>query len=130
VVLKEAVAQAIAEVRERFPGHQVHVREDGEGGAVVTVDELDLGGQYVQKTTWLSARIVYTYPHADVYPLYCRGDLARVDGRGLGDGTSAYPSWEGKPAVQLSRRSNQLDPDIDRADLKFLKVLEWLRSHQ
>src|SRR2546430_13705206 len=107
MALKETVAQAVDEVGERFAGHEVHVREDGEGGAFVTVDELELGGVYAQRTTWLGARILHTYPYSDVYPHYCRGDLSRVDGRPLGDGTSTA-QWEGKPAIQLSRRSNHL----------------------
>ena len=128
MALKETVAEAITQIRERFDGHEVHVREDSEGGAFVTVDELEVGQLYTQKATWLGARIVCTYPYADVYPHFCRGDLSRVDGRGLGDGTSAA-TWEEKAAIQLSRRSNHLDPELDRADLKFLKVLEWLRTH-
>ena len=127
MALKAAVATAIDEIRIRFEGHEVHVREDGEGGAVVTVDDLALGPHYTQATTWLSARIACTYPYADVYPLFVRPDLTRVDGRALGTGTSAG-TWEEAPAIQLSRRSNQLDPAVDRADLKYLKVLEWLRA--
>src|SRR5947207_1536607 len=100
MALKEAVGEAIAQIRERFDGHDVHVREDGDGGAFVTVDDLALGDLYTQQATWLGARIVCTYPYADVYPLYCRGDLTRRDGRGLGDGTSTA-TWEEKPAIQL-----------------------------
>lgn len=128
MALKESVERAIEGIRERFAGHEVHVREDGEGGAFVTVDELELGDLYTQKTTWLGARIVHTYPYADVYPHFCRGDLSRKDGRPLGDGTSTA-SWEGTAAIQLSRRSNHLEPEVDRADLKWLKVLDWLRRH-
>jgi len=127
VTLKATVAQAIEEIRARFEGHEVRVREDGEGGAIVTVDDLALGPLYAQATTWLSARIVCTYPYADVYPHYVRPDLTRVDGRALGTGTSVG-TWENAPAIQLSRRSNQLDAAVDRADLKYLKVIEWLRT--
>lgn len=128
MALKEAVTQAISEIRKRFDGHEVEVAEDGEGGAYVTVKDLEVGPLYVQRTTWLGAQIVCTYPYADVYPHFCRGDLTRVDRRELGEGTSRT-TWRERSAVQLSRRSNQLNAEIDRADLKFLKVLEWLRTH-
>ncbi|MCZ7579107.1 MAG: hypothetical protein M5U18_19520 [Dehalococcoidia bacterium] len=36
-------------------------------------------------------------------------------------------SFEGVPAIQISRRNNKLDPATDTAALKVAKVLEWLR---
>ena len=128
MTLKATVAQAIDEIKHRFEGHNVTWVEDGDGGAKVTVHDLALGTLYNQESTWLAAHIVYSYPDADVYPHFVRQDLSRVDDRPLGDGTSMQ-TWEGQPAIQLSRRSNHLDPEIDRADLKFLKVIDWLRTH-
>ena len=58
---------------------------------------------------------------------FVRPDLARVDGQVLGEATSAG-SFEDRPAIQLSRRSNHLDPATDTAALKLAKVLAWLSS--
>lgn len=121
------VAEAVDEIRSSFQESAVDVREDGEGGAVVFVEPVDPGPQYQQRSTWVGFRITFQYPYSDVYPHFVRGDLARVDGAPLGEGTSVT-SFEGRPSVQLSRRSNRLNPETDTAVIKLHKVLAWLRS--
>lgn len=121
------VAEAVDEIRSSFQESAVDVREDGEGGAVVFVEPVDPGPQYQQRSTWVGFRITFQYPYSDVYPHFVRGDLARVDGAPLGEGTSVT-SFEGRPSVQLSRRSNRLNPEADTAVIKLHKVLAWLRS--
>lgn len=37
-------------------------------------------------------------------------------------------AFEDRPAVQISRRSNRLNPATDTAVIKLHKVLAWLRS--
>ena len=125
--LTPEVAEAVDEIRDAFPDVDVSVREDGQGGAFVVVDPVDPGEQYNHRATWIGFQITFQYPYSDVYPHFVRGDLSRLDGAALGDGTSAT-TWEGRPAVQLSRRANHLDPTTDTAVLKLLKVLEWFRS--
>lgn len=120
------VSKAIDEIRRSFPGAEISVREDADG-AVVIVDPVDLGEQYVQRETWIGFRITFQYPYADVYPHFVRGDLSRADGRRLGEGTSVT-TFENRPAVQLSRRSNHLNPATDTAVIKLHKVLAWLRT--
>lgn len=127
MALTAEVAQAVEEIRTAFPDVVVQVREDGQGGAVVIVESVDLGAPYNQNETWIGFQITFQYPYSDVYPHFVRGDLTRADGAALGEGTSPT-TWGGRPAVQLSRRSNQLDPSTDTAVLKLLKVLAWLRS--
>ncbi len=121
------VVEAIEEIRSSFPEAAVDLREDGEGGAVVLVDPVDPGPQYQQRATWVGFRVTFQYPYSDCYPHFVRGDLARVDGAPLGEGTS-LTTFEGRAAVQLSRRSNRLDPETDTAAIKLHKVLTWLRS--
>ena len=120
--------RAIAEIREAYPETTVTVREDGDGGAYVIVEEVDLGFVYRERATWIGFHITFQYPYSDTYPHYVRGDLSRADGRGLGDGMSQNHNFEGKPAVQISRRSNHLDPQTETALLKLQKVLAWLAS--
>lgn len=122
------VADAIEKIRATVTPNPVTVREDGEGGAFVIVEGADPGPLYTQTDTWIGFRITFQYPYADVYPHYVRGDLSRRDQRALGDGTSPA-TFESRPAIQLSRRSNHLNPATDTAVLKMLKVLEWLRTH-
>jgi hypothetical protein len=127
MALKEEVAEAIAEIEATFPDSKVDVREEDQGGAFVVVDPVDPGGVYEQRETWIGFQITFQYPFADVYPHFVRGDLRRADGAGLVEGMSPA-QWEERAAIQVSRRSNHLDPTTDTAAIKLLKVLEWLRT--
>ncbi len=82
---------------------------------------------YHQRETLVAFHITHTYPYADIYPHFVCADLARTDGRSLGDGTS-LTTFQGRPAVQLSRRSNRHNPTTDTALLKMQKVVRWLNS--
>lgn len=127
MALKEEVAEAIAEIEATFPDSKVDVREEDQGGAFVVVDPVDPGAKYEQRETWIGFQITFQYPFADVYPHFVRGDLRRTDGAGLVEGMSPA-QWEQRAAIQVSRRSNHLDPATDTAAIKLLKVLEWLRT--
>jgi hypothetical protein len=120
------VAGAIDEIRAAFPDAAVEAREDGDG-VIVIVDPVDPGPPYVQRATWIGFRITFQYPYADVYPHFLRGDLTRVDGAALGEGITAT-RFEDHSAVQVSRRSNRLNPATDTAVLKLIKVLHWLAT--
>jgi hypothetical protein len=121
------VCAAIDEIETAFPTATVTKRDDGDGGAVVIVEPIELGEKYEQAETWVGFHITFQYPYSDVYPLFVRGDLTRCDGRVLGDGTSTT-TFEDRPAVQLSRKSNRHNPATDTAALKLLKVMDWLRK--
>jgi hypothetical protein len=127
MALTEAVAGAIEELRAAFPGVELIAREDGEGGAYVIIESVPLGAAYAAATTWIGFRITFTHPYSDVYPHYVRGDLARADGGPLGDATSTT-TFEGRPAIQLSRRSPKRDVSLDSAVMKLLRVLDWLQA--
>lgn len=121
------VAAAVDEVRAAFAPSSVTVEPDGDGGAYVIVESVPLGDAYIPDETWLGFQVTFQYPLSDVYPHFVRGDLARVDGAPLGEATSPTP-WRDRPAIQLSRRSNRLNPATDTAVLKALKVMTWLNS--
>jgi hypothetical protein len=119
--------EAIAELRQAFESAHVTVKDDGEGGAYVRLEPVDPGPPYAQRETWIGFRITAQYPYADVYPLFVRSDLTRADGQPLGEALGVA-SFDGQPAVQISRKSNHLDPSTDTAALKVLKVLRWMAS--
>jgi hypothetical protein len=127
MTMNPEVADAIEKIRATVQPSLVTVREDGEGGAFVIVEGTDPGPLYEQPHTWIGFRITFQYPYSDVYPHYVRGDLTRCDQQPLGEGTSAT-TFEGRPAIQLSRRSNHLNPATDTAVIKLLKVLTWLST--
>lgn len=121
------VEGAIAELRTSFPGVTVSSKEDGDGGAIVTMFPIDPGPVYEQSQTWLKFAINCQYPYSDVYPLFVRADLTRADGGGHGQGF-APASFDGEQALQLSRRSNRRDPALDTAARKVGRVIRWLQT--
>ena len=129
MALTEDVTAAIDEVRSHFPETGLTVVEDGQGGAYVIVEDLDLGEKSTPARSWVGFQITFQYPYSDVYPHFVRGDLTRSDGAGLGEATSAC-QFQQRPAIQVSRRSNHLNPTTDTALLKLLKVVDWIRSRR
>jgi hypothetical protein len=122
-----AVAEAVEEIKAAHPGATVAVREDGDGGVFMTLEPVDPGPAYTQPETWIGFQITFQYPYADVYPHFVRADLARRDGQPLGEAMSPS-SFEARPAIQISRKSNRLNPATDTAAVKLMKVLQWLRN--
>ena len=121
------VEAAVAELRDAFPKAVVAAVPDGGGGVEVTIDSVDLGPTYVQRETWVRFHIGFQYPHADVYPIFVRPDLKRVDVEPHPEGIT-HATVGGTEALQLSRRSNRLNPASDTAALKVAKVLHWMES--
>jgi hypothetical protein len=121
------VIQAIEEIKNTFSGKEVESEEEAQGGTFVTVYGLDLGSQYSPSEAWISFLIGFQYPMADVYPHYLDGVVNRADGKEFGEGFSRT-NWRDKVVIQISRRSNRLDPLVDSAATKLLKVLEWIRK--
>ena len=121
------VSNAIEELRCMFDACTVEAEPDGSGGAIVVVSGIPMGCPYVQSELWIGFRITFQYPYADVYPHFTNADLARSDGRSLGGGFGTA-TFRGHPAIQISRRSNRLNPDMDTAGLKLLKVVHWMKG--
>ncbi len=122
-----AVAKAIEELRSTFEACDVEVEGDASGGAVVVVRGVPLGSPYAQANAWFGFHVTYQYPYADVYPHFTNAELARSDGNDLGSGFGSA-SFKDEPAIQISRRSNGLDPERDTAALKLLKVVKWMKE--
>ena len=125
--LTPEVRRAIDEIAAGFPATRVSAEADGDGGTYVIVEDVPLAEIYEQCETWASFHITYQYPSADVYPHFVRGDLRRANGDALGKSMTTG-SFQGRPAIQLSRRSNHWNPTRDTALLKLQKVLQWLNS--
>jgi hypothetical protein len=122
------VEAAVEEIREAFPDNRLEVEPEAQGGAYIVVHDLQIGSPYAPSTSWMGFLIPYQYPYADCYPHYIDGGVKRADGQGFGDAFSGPTPWQGRSAVQISRRSNRLNAATDTALLKLLKVLEWVRS--
>jgi hypothetical protein len=127
MAITEAVRQAITEIEGTFESG-VTTREDGQGGAYVIVEDAPLAGPWTQDSTWVGFHIAHTYPYADVYPHFIRGDLTRRDGQPAIGPAMSHTQFEGRQGIQLSRRSNRRDPQRETALMKLLKVLEWMET--
>ena len=125
-MLTDDVLRAIEELRASFPGHAVAVEEDAQGGAHVTVDDLEFGARLTPQRGWVGFHLGFQYPAADVYPLYVP-TLARADGSALA-GPFRAVTWRARASTQISRRSNNRRDEVDTATTKLAKVVEWLRS--
>lgn len=125
-IAASVVEPAVAAVRDQFAGHAVDTVSDGAGGVFVTVDDIDLGPSYTPNVTWLGFHINSAYPHSDVYPHYI-GRVTRVDNQAHGVAVQQV-DWRGRPALQLSRRSNRWNSATDTAALKAEKVMTWFRA--
>ena len=125
--MKPAVDQAVEELKRCFSDAKVVARPRDDGGAIVTMDPIDLGSSYLPQQTWVRFVIGFQYPYADVYPLFIRHDVVRADGQPHGRGITET-SFEDEPVLQLSRSSKHRDPAIDTAALKVTKVIQWLKE--
>jgi len=123
-----AVQAAVTEVEQSFPGHRLDVTPESQGGAYVIVHDLSLGERYAPATSWIGFLITFQYPYADVYPHFVQADLKLIDGTNLPSGFSGPIAWNGRQALQISRRSNRWTAGVDTAAMKLAKVLNWIRN--
>lgn len=129
--LTPEVAKAVEELEATFPEASVTVDPTGDGGAWLLIDSVDIGQAFAGRISWLRFQIPFTYPAADIYPVFVRPDLSRVSGEPLGEALTAGHGCGPNgliQAVQVSRRTNALDAATHSAAGKVLKVLQWLRN--
>ncbi len=122
------VTEAIEDIKRMFPGHDVAITPEKQGGAIVVVSGLDIGSRFTPSLTWCGFAIAFQYPDGDVYPHFLDGAVVRADKGPLPPGITGPSDWQGRQALQVSRRSNRWHAAHDTAALKLLKVLAWLRS--
>ena len=122
------VAAAIEGLRTAFPNTDVTVlAEDGQGGAYVTLEEVELGPGFAPAKTWVGAHLPSNLPYADIYPVFMVPELKRADGAAPA-GPLAPVNWQGRAATQVSRRCNRLGGGSQSAAVKFVKVIEFVKG--
>ena len=124
--MRTPVEEAIGELRLAFPSSCVLHREDGNGGAYVIVEEVRIGPKYRPTLTWLGGHITEWYPYADIYPLFMSAEVSRVDGMAFQPPVTTGVNFENRPAIQISRSNNQTQSSPQSAQVKFLKVQQFL----
>jgi hypothetical protein len=128
--VKVEVSTAIEELKRQFAASALTVREDGQGGAYVLMESIDLGARYQPSTTWIGFQIPAQYPYADIYPIFISADIARADGTGFQAPVTPGHQFEGRAAIQISRRSAAAQSGSQKAVAKILKILDFLERLQ
>ena len=126
--MKTEVATSIDELKRQFGTASLTVREDGQGGAYVVMEPVTLGPRYRPSDTWLGFQIPAQYPYADIYPVFIDGDVVRVDGVAFVVPITQGHSFEGRRAIQVSRRNGAAQSGLQKASAKVLKVLDFLEK--
>lgn len=124
---KPAVEEVLRHLRDEFPGAEVCFTPDGNGGGDVVVEGVALGDRLFPASTWVGAHLSPQLPFADVYPVFIGADVTRGNGMPLGGPTSVVP-FASRPAIQVSRRTNNLVATPHAAAMKFRKVLDFLQE--
>lgn len=127
-MIKPEVTKALEEIQALFPDAKLEIHPDGSGGAYFFIEPVDPGEIYSDRKLWLGADISAQYPYADIYPIFVSPELKRIDGAAYGDAITTGHTFHGRPAIQLSRRCNSLNPAVDTAAIKIIKVLKWLAT--
>jgi hypothetical protein len=126
--MKPEVSAGIEELKRQFESSSVTVRDDGQGGAYVVMDPVSLGPKFRPSSTWTGFHIPAQYPYADIYPVFIGGDVGRVDGVPFAPPITCGHHFEGKPAIQVSRRNSSAQSGMQKVSTKVLKVLDFLEK--
>lgn len=126
--MKKEVADAIDELKKKFPNSAVTVEDDGTGGARVILESVEIGERFAPTRTWLGAHIPALYPYADIYPVFMAPEVIRMDGIAFMPPITPNANFAGRAAWQISRRNNLAQQYPQPAYAKFLKVIDFLQK--
>lgn len=126
--MKEEVSLAIEELKRQFDGATFTISEDGQGGARIIMEPISIGNRYTPTSTWLGFQIPAQYPYADIYPVFMGADVVRVDGVAFAAPVTNGHNFEGRPAIQISRRNPVADKGSQKATAKILKVVDFIEQ--
>jgi hypothetical protein len=126
--VKVEVATGIEELKRQFVDASFIVRDDGQGGAYVVIERVSLGPGYRPDTTWMGFQIPALYPYADIYPVFIGSDVCRTTGADFVAPVTRGHSFEGRSAIQVSRRNGAAQTAPQKAVTKILKVMKFLES--
>lgn len=126
--MKAEVVTGIEELKRQFSSSAFTVRDDGNGGAYVTMESISLGPRYRPESTWMGFHIPAQYPYADIYPVFIGANTSRVDGVAFTAPVTPNHQFENRPAIQVSRRSGAAQNGLQKATAKILKILDFLEK--
>jgi hypothetical protein len=126
--MKVEVSKGIEELKCQFSSSMFTVAEDNQGGAYVFIENVPLGPRYSPDHTWLGFQIPAQYPYADIYPVFVGAEINRVDGVPFAAPVTRGHNFQGRPAIQVSRRYGAAQNGSQKATAKILKILDFLEK--
>jgi hypothetical protein len=124
--MKVEVSTGLDELKKQFGSSSFNVREDGKGGAYVIMEPVNLGPRYRPETTWVGFHVPPQYPYADIYPVFIGAEVSRADKVQFAAPVTRGHTFEGRAAIQVSRRSGTAQNGLQKATAKVLKILDFL----
>lgn len=126
--MKVEVSNSIEELKRQFSTSSFTVREDDQGGAFVLMEPVLLGTRYQPEATWVGFQIPAQYPYADIYPVFIGAEIVRADSVAFAAPITPGHQFEGRPAIQVSRRNGAANGGLQKASAKILKILDFLEK--
>lgn len=126
--MKAEVSAAIEELKRQFDEATFIVIEDGQGGARIIMEPVSIGNRYSPASTWFGFHIPAQYPYADIYPVFMGADVTRADGVPFAAPVTNGHNFEGRSAIQISRRNAAAETGSQKATAKILKVLDFMEQ--
>lgn len=126
--MRVEVSAGIDELRRQFTAASIVAKEDGQGGAIVVMEPVELGPKYRPTVTWMGFQIPAQYPYADIYPVFIGADVVRADGMPFEVPITPGHHFDGRPAIQVSRRNAAALNGSQRVPSRILKILAYLEK--
>ncbi len=126
--MKVEVSSGIEALKRQFSAATLSVREDGQGGAYVIMEPITLGPKFRPESTWIGFHIPAQYPYADIYPVFIDANVLRANGVPFTAPVTTGHHFEGRPAIQVSRRNSSAKSGLQKVGTKMLKVLDYLEK--
>jgi len=124
--MKVEVSAGIEELKRQFPESPFTAREDGQGGVYVIIEAVNIGPRFRPEITWFGFHIPPLYPYADIYPVFIGPDVIREDGVPFTPPVTHGANFDGRQAIQISRRNGVAGQGLQKATAKILKVIDFL----
>ena len=70
------------------------------------------------------------HPYADIYPVFIGANVARASRAPFTTPVTPGHHFEGRPAIQVSRRNSSAQSGLQKVGTKILKVLDYLEKLQ
>jgi hypothetical protein len=85
-----------------------------------------LGPKFRPESTWVGFHMPAQYQYADIYPVFIGANVARANGAPFVVPVTPGHSFQGRPAIQVSRRNSAAQSGLQKVGAKILKVLDFL----